>query len=374
MKIAINTRQLSDDFREGYGYFVLETMKRITECHPEHEFIFLSDRPFNNEYQFGNNVKKVIAGPSANHPLLWKWWYHIKVPAILRRHKVDVFVSCDGICSLATKVPQCLVVPDLPFLYSQSHFKKSHLLFYKRNRQKFLNKANSIAVISEFIKSDLLKHYQIKNKDVSVLSSAVNHIFQPAGDVIKKEVKEKYTGGKEYFVYAGDIHHKKNILNLLKAFSLFKKKQKTGMKLVFAGKFTAGSKSLSESLRNYKFRDDVIITGHVEEDALAAIISAAYAMVHPVIGEGFAFSVLAAIKCGVPVITSAGSSMQEIAGDAALFTDFTNSNAIAEKMMLLYKDENLRNKLMLNTKEPAGNYTWDKTATLLWKSILKAVE
>lgn len=373
MKIAINTRELSDDFRAGNGYFVYETMKRIAKSHPEHEFILLSDRPLNNAFQFGNNVKKVIAGPSANHPLLWRWWYNIKVPAILRKYKADVFVSCDGCCSLATTIPQYLVVPGLPFLYSSSLLKKSQLLYYKRNMQHFLKKAKSIAILSEFIKNDLLKNYQVNEKGITVLNCAVNDIFQPADDEMKKQVKEKYTSGKEFFVYAGEIHPGKNVLNLLKAFSLFKKKQKTGMKLVFAGNFVRGSKIFSQSISTYKYREDVIITGHIDEEALAGIISSAYAMVYPVVGDGFAFSVLAAIKSGVPVITSAPSSMQEIAGDAALYTNVTSINEIAEKMMLVYKDENLRNKLILNGKKYAENFDWDKTAALLWQSILEAV-
>ena len=159
MVIAVNTRFLLVDYLEGYGNFIYETFRRITEQHPEHEFIFIFDRPYDKRFLFSNNIKTVVTGPAARHPLLWKLWYDIKVPVILKRYKVDVFVSCDGFCSLGTKVPQCLVVHDLAFLHYPSAIKKSHLLFYKRYTPKFLGKAISIATVSEFSKKDIIAQY-----------------------------------------------------------------------------------------------------------------------------------------------------------------------------------------------------------------------
>src|SRR5687768_4794462 len=89
MKIAVNTRFLLNDYLEGYGYFIYEVLRRIVQNHPEHEFLFLFDRPYDQRFVFASNVKAVVAGPPARHPVLWKWWYDIKVPGILKKHKVD---------------------------------------------------------------------------------------------------------------------------------------------------------------------------------------------------------------------------------------------------------------------------------------------
>jgi glycosyltransferase involved in cell wall biosynthesis len=89
--------------------------------------------------------------------------------------------------------------------------------------------------------------------------------------------------------------------------------------------------------------------------------------------EGFGVPVLEAMKCNVPVITSFGSSMEEIAGDAALYADAKNFEDIAAKMMLIYKDEKLRKELIEKGKTIAARYSWQRTAELLWQSILKAV-
>ncbi len=372
MVIAVNTRFLLTGYLEGYGYFIYESFKRIAKNNPQHQFIFIFDRPYNEQFVFAPNIMPVIAGPPARHPLLWKLWYDIKVPAILRKVKADVFVSCDGFCSLHTKVPQCLVVHDLSFLHFPSFIRKSHLLYYRRNTPKFLAKASRVATVSEFSKKDIEDTYKVAAGKTDVVYSASKEIFQPVSAAVKSEVKEKYTAGKEYFIYTGAIHPRKNLMNLLKAFSLFKKRQQTGMKLVLAGRLAWKYESFTKSLETYKYRNDVVLTGYIDEAELARLTGAAYAMVYPSLFEGFGVPVLEAMQCGVPVITSSDTSMQEIAKEAALYATPGDINEIAEKMMLIYKDENLKKQLTEKGKIVAEQYSWDKTAELLWDSILKA--
>ena len=372
MVIAVNTRFLLTGYLEGYGYFIYESFKRIAKNNPQHQFIFIFDRPYNEQFVFAPNITPVIAGPPARHPLLWKLWYDVKVPAILRKVKADVFVSCDGFCSLHTKVPQCLVVHDLSFLHFPSFIRKSHLLYYRRNTPKFLAKASRVATVSEFSKKDIEDTYKVAAGKTDVVYSASKEIFQPVSAAVKSEVKEKYTAGKEYFIYTGAIHPRKNLMNLLKAFSLFKKRQQTGMKLVLAGRLAWKYESFTKSLETYKYRNDVVLTGYIDEAELARLTGAAYAMVYPSLFEGFGVPVLEAMQCGVPVITSSDTSMQEIAKEAALYATPGDINEIAEKMMLIYKDENLKKQLTEKGKIVAEQYSWDKTAELLWDSILKA--
>lgn len=373
MKIAVNTRFLLKDYLEGYGYFIYETFKRITAAHPDHEFIFIFDRPYDQRFVVGSNVKAVVTGPPARHPLLWKLWYDIKIPALLRKYKADVFVSCDGFCSLGTKVPQCLMVHDLAFLHYPSFIPKSHLLYYKRYTPKMLAKAKAIATVSAFSKNDIIEQYGVSAEKINVVYSAAKEIFVPLTDEEKQATKAKYTGGKEYFLYAGAIHPRKNLVNLLKAFSLFKKRQQSSMKLVLTGRLAWNYDSFIKNLKTYKYRDDVMMTGYVEEEELKNLIGSAYAMVYTSLFEGFGVPVLEAMQSDVPVITSLNSSMQEIAKEAALYADPESPADMAEKMMLLYKDEKLRKQLIEKGRWNSRDYNWSRTAELLWQSIEKAM-
>lgn len=374
MRIAVNTRFLLKEYLEGYGRFIYEIFLRITKNYPEHEFIFIFDRPYEERFIFSENIKPVVTGPPARHPLLWKLWYDVKIPAVLKKYKADVFVSCDGFCSLNTKTPQCLVLHDLAFLHYPSFIRKSHYLYYKRYTPKFLKTAASVATVSEFSKNDILSHYKnIASSKIDVVYNGVSNGFHPASEEAKKRIKEKFTDGKEFFLYTGSIHPRKNPESLLKAFSVFKKRQQSGMKLLLNGRLAWKSDPFMEKLKTYKYRSDVVMTGYLENPELRDVIGSAYAMVYPSLFEGFGIPVIEAMQCEVPVITSSNSSMQEIAGEAALYCDPSDFNDIAEKMMLIYKDEGLRKKQIILGKERAGQFTWEKSADALWQCILKAV-
>jgi glycosyltransferase involved in cell wall biosynthesis len=374
MIIAVNTRFLLSDYLEGYGYFLSEIVNRWVQQHPQHQFIFIFDRPFDERFITAPNITPVITGPPARHPLLWKWWYDVKIPAILKKYKADVFISADGFCSLTSKVPQCLVVHDLAFLHYPAFIKKSHLRFYKRYTPRFLQKAKTIITVSAFSKADISKHYTIPSDKITVVPNAAKKIFTALSYEEKEKVKDNYTAGKNYFIYTGSIHPRKNLINLLKAFSVFKKRQKSDWKLVLTGRLAWKYDHFLESLKAYKYRDDVVLTDYIGEEELTKLVAAAYTMVYPSLWEGFGVPVVEAMQSRVPVITSAGSAMEEITRGAALYANATDYQDIADKMMRLYKDEQLRNELIEKGVAVAADYNWDKTASLLWDCILKTVE
>jgi glycosyltransferase involved in cell wall biosynthesis len=372
VKIAVNTRFLLDQYLEGYGYFLQEVLQRLVQARSQDEFIFIFDRPFDQKFIYGKNVKGIVAGPPARHPLLWKYWYDVKVPAILKSEKADVFLSCDGFCSLRTKVPQVLVIHDLAFLHFPNYINKTQLLFYKHYTPRFLRKATSVVTVSHFSRKDILNHYPIASEKISVVHNAARDSFQPLDYEAQQAVREKYTEGKNYFIYAGAIHPRKNLTNLLKAFSIFKKRQKSDWKLVLAGRMAWKNEAFLKSLTLYKHRNDVVVTGYVAETELAQLVGSAYALVYPSVWEGFGVPVIEAMQSGIPVITSLGSAMQEIAGTAALYADPLKHDEMAAQMMLIYKDENLRSSLIEEGSKVAKQYSWEMTAQQLWEKIENA--
>ncbi|RYY95466.1 MAG: glycosyltransferase family 1 protein, partial [Chitinophagaceae bacterium] len=303
--------------------------------------------------------------------ILWRLWFDLRVPLVLRRIKADVFVSPDGYASLTTKVPQCLVVHDLGFLHQPDAYKAIHLGYLRRRLPRFVRRARQVATVSHFSLRDLQQQYGVPDEKLTVVYSAVKESFRPLPYAAQEEVKAQYTGGHEYFIYAGALQPRKNIINLLKAFSLFKKRQRSNWKLVLAGRMAWKNDELLQLLATYKYRDDVVLTGYVEEPELVRLIGAAYALVYPSFFEGFGVPVLEAMKCGVPALTSQDTSMSEIGGTAALYFDPKEPASIAEMMMYIYKDEDGRARLIEEGFRQAAQFSWERTAEALWESILK---
>lgn len=125
-------------------------------------------------------------------------------------------------------------------------------------------------------------------------------------------------------------------------------------------------------LSTYKYRNDVVLTGYVDLETLVGLTGSAYALVYPSFYEGFGVPVLESMQAGVPVITSSDTSMEEIAGSAALYADPKDPASIAEQMNRLYIDEALRRRQIEAGKPVAARFQWSATAERVWDCMLKA--
>ena len=116
MRIAVNTRLLLKNKLEGIGRFSLETLSRIAISHPEHEFIFIFDRPYDKKFIFSQNIIPVVIGPQARHPFLFVLWFEISIPWVMKKYKADILLSPDGFLSLRCKKTCIVVDHDLLFI------------------------------------------------------------------------------------------------------------------------------------------------------------------------------------------------------------------------------------------------------------------
>jgi glycosyltransferase involved in cell wall biosynthesis len=373
MRIAVNTRLLLKGKLEGIGWFTHQTLDRMVRKHPEHEFIFFFDRPYDPSFVFAPNVTPVVVSPQARHPILFYIWFEWRLPYLLRKYKADVFLSPDGYLSLKTKVPTCLVVHDLAFEHYPEHFVTSHKLYWRHYSPRFAEKAKRIATVSSYSKQDICHQYNIPGDKIDVVYNGAHDEYKPLEWDEREAVKAKYADGCEYFVFAGALHPRKNIVNLLKAFIAFKKRQRSNMKLVIVGRYAWKYDEVVKMREEMPFKEDVKWVGYMHVDELCKVMGGAYALVYPSLFEGFGIPILEALECNVPVIISNTSAMPEVAGDAGLLVDPTNVDDIADKMQQLYKDENLRAKLITNAKEQVKKFSWDKSADRLWSCLMKCV-
>ncbi|MCD6012068.1 MAG: a-glycosyltransferase [Flavipsychrobacter sp.] len=373
MRIAVNTRLLLKGKLEGIGWFTYQTLERIVKAHPEHEFIFFFDRPYDPMFVFAPNVTPVVVAPPARHPILFYLWFEWSIPLMLRKYKADIFLSTDSFLSLRTKVPTLVVIHDLAFEHYPGHFVFSQRLYWRNYSPLFAKKAKRIATVSSFSKQDIIKHYGINADNIDVVYNGAHDEYRPLSHDEREEVKKKYADGCEYFVFAGALHPRKNIVNMLKAFVEFKKRQHTNMKFVIVGRLAWKYDEVEQMKAEMQFKDDVKWVGYMNVDELSKVIGGAYALVYTSLFEGFGIPILEALQCDVPAIVSNTSSMPEVAGDAALLVDPADPQDIAAKMHSLYKDEALRNRLVINARVQIKKFSWDASAQKLWASLMKCI-
>jgi glycosyltransferase involved in cell wall biosynthesis len=372
MKIAVNTRDILKDKTVDASAFMLEPFKVIAAQYPQHEFIFITDKPLDKTFSSLKNITSVIETEIKN-TLRWQLWLNYKLPALTKKYKADILINTNGTCSLRTKIPQCIIVQDLFLQQSQSMLKKK-LQFYKKQLPASLAKAKKIVSITQSAKKDILDNYKINEEKIDAVYYGANEPFKPISWKQKEDIKEKYAEGKEFFLFTGSADPINNLIPLLKAFSLFKKRQKSNMLLLIASTHSLQDDGFTASLRTYKYRNEVKLIENLKEDDLAKIMATTYAVVYPSYIERTATSILQAMKCQVPVIVTDKPFFHEICGDAGLYADPNQQECIAERMMLVFKDEKKRNELIEKGTECAKQYSWDKTAMLLWDAIIETVQ
>ena len=371
MRIAVNTRFLLSNKMEGFGWFTFETVKRMVEAHPEHEFYFYFDRPYDERFIFAENVKGFVLNPQARHPVLFKWWFNVSVTKALARHKPDVFFSPDGYLSMKTVIPQVGVIHDLNFEHYPEDLPKSARNYLRKFFPQFAHKADHIITVSEYSKQDIVETYSIDPKKITVAHNGGSEKFVPLKEEDKIACQEQFGKGEEYFVFVGALHPRKNVKRLFDAFEKFKYDSGSKTKLVIVGEKLWRDRSLESAFKINTAKDDISFTGHLDMTNLTRVVGGAKALVFPSYFEGFGIPLIEAMRAGCPILCGNKTALPEVAGEAAILFDPFSVDEMAEAMFEMDSNIELRNNLISKGLDRYKQFSWDFTAQKIWNVLSK---
>ena len=253
---------------EGMGWFGYESLKRITLNHPEHEFIFIFDRPYDPEFVFAKNITPVVLFPPTRHPFLWIAWFEFMLPFVLRKHKPDLFLSPDGMLSLYSGTKSLAVIHDLNFIYYKKDMPLLVEKYYNFFFPRFAKKSVRLATVSEYSKNDIVKNYGIAPGKIDVVGNGSNLMYQPVSEELKLKIKNELTEGNDYFLFVGAMHPRKNIVNLFKAFDHFKINSNSSANLVIVGSKMYWREDINAAYESMKHKNAIIFTGRLAPEKL----------------------------------------------------------------------------------------------------------
>ncbi len=359
---------------DGIGVSIFESFKRIVDKNSTTEFVFIFDRTPHPDFVFSENITVKVIGPQARHPVLYKIWYQYTLNKLLKRINADIFIGTDGMIPLKTRTKTLSIIHDLNFEHHPEHLPFALRKFYCKYFPKFANKANRIATVSEFSKQDIIDTYKINEAKIDVIYNGSNEDFKPIAEEEKLRIQTKCSEGKPFFLFVGSLHPRKNLINLFKAFDQFKSQTNSDVNLLVVGKRMWWTKEIENTYKQLQFKNDIIFTGRVSEQELYEITASAYALTYVPFFEGFGIPLVEAMSSGIPVITSNVTSMPEVVEDAGILVDPFSVNEIARAMEKICSDKDLRKTLIEKGKIQAKKFSWEKTADLLWDSILKTID
>lgn len=336
--------------------FVSDVLLPLAKAHLEHHFFFIANEQ-QQAFLAHHHLSFIATVPSNIYAK--KLWLQFALPLILKKHPTAIFINTNYHSAITTRIPQCLLLPSIDVLS----------IFSKRKLGALLANVALIISFSQYLKAAISEQFGVPHQKVLVCHPAAKAIFFPASQEQIEAYQQKYAEGKAYFLYVGPINA--SLLNLLKAFSFFKKRQQSNMQFLLVSRDRAAQSEWIKTLASYKYKNDLQLIWNVQEAALTEIVAGAYALVQATAATGLA-PAIQAMQCGVPVIADNNALLQEICGEAALYTDALVFENIADKMMLLFKAEDKRNHFIEKGKLRAAQYSLLNSRELIEQALIKS--
>jgi glycosyltransferase involved in cell wall biosynthesis len=261
-------------------------------------------------------------------------------------------------------IPTILTVYDLiALLHPQMVSPRARLLFRVTTRLA-LRSVRQVIAISEATRQDLLHHFPVAADQVVTIPLAAAPRFQPQPQSTIDATRQKYNLPKDYLFYLGINKPHKNLVRLVEAYARLVQFPISGSQppLVIAGAWDARYPEPKLRAEALGVAEKVHFLGPVADDDLPALYSGAMLFVFPSLYEGCGLPVLEAMACGAPVACSNGSSLPEVAGDAALLFDPLDVQDIATMIQRGVEDGDLRSSLAEQSLRQAAQFSWARTA------------
>lgn len=254
----------------------------------------------------------------------------------------------------------------IPLLYPK-HFPPGIKGKLKFQIQKLLlRQVDAVITDTEASKKDIVKYLAYPQERVFSVYLGTDKQFARIEDKTKlDELKSKYNLPEKFVLYVGDVNYNKNLVRLAEACKL------AGTTLVIVGKQATVEefdrehpemRAWAEFLDRFQKDPSIARLGFVTTEELVGLYSCASVYCQASLYEGFGLPVLEAMSCGCPVVCAKTPALEEIAGDAALFADPMNSDAIASKLKVVIENSQLKEELVAKGYQNIQRFSWEKCA------------
>lgn len=363
MRVAFDAHMVGsrETGNEVYARNMASALARVGSGH---EFlIFVTDTSSLGRMQtFSNSDCNLVAVPS--NP-----WVRLgfAIPYQMWRRGADI-LHVTYVAPLVLGKPFVVTVHDVSFERFPEFFGLRDLAILKTLVPIAVRRAERIIAPSDFTKRELVSVYQVPESKVEVVYEAADAAFGPGVDASRIEmVRAKYGIYGEYVLYVGNVQRRKNIARLMLAFRHARSHGNLPLQLVVVGQETGIRDTLSERTRDLSRECQVKFLGFVPDEDLAPLYAGALMFAYPSLYEGFGLPVVEAMACGTPVLTSNTSALAEVSGHSAFLVNPMSVEDIANGLLTLATDANLRQRLSNAGLENARRFSWEKSALKMLK-------
>lgn len=392
---------------EWYAFHVIEEMKksRANSSEPivrQVKVILYSDRPLEGELARlpENWESRVLRWPPRLRPptesgdragQAWRLWTQARLSWEMLTNPPDVLFIPAHVFPIIHPKKTVMTVHDVAaarFPETYNRFERWYSLWSARFAARHLWK---VIVPSEFTKSELIKtslpqqrrpalttgkHKNINTSDSIIVVphgySKISARPRPGGSALGEEtgaVLKKYGIQKPFLLSIGRLEEKKNTKRIVEAFDMLRSRGRD-FQLVLVGKPGYGYDNVRTAIQNSRWKEDIILPGWIPPEETQTILSAAEVFIFPSLYEGFGLPILEAFAAGAPVVAATGSSLKEVAGEAAIYADPFSIEDIFRAVETILNDLSFRDSLRQQGHSRVEKFSWEDAARATWDILL----
>ncbi len=359
MRIGIDVRPLMQQHYSGVAYYTYSLLDEL--------FKLPSDDSYHLFFNARKNLEQHLPAFPYPHVTYAKHTYPNKLLnlsfMLTGRPQIDtllgdvdiMFCPNSNFGGYSQKTKRVMTVHDLSYLRHPEFFDTKHQLWHTLSRSsRLLQTADHLIAVSEHTKRDCMELLGIPEEKITVVYEAAT--LTPPTKQEVEHIKKKYNLPNTFVLFLGTLEPRKNIPSLIKALE----QSSSQPTLVLAGSFGWKYKEIQEAIRNTSAK--IIHLNYVPHEEKAALMGAATVFAWPSWYEGFGLPLLESQLCKTPVITSAVTSLTEVAGSSALLVQPDHIHEISTAIDLLLHDPVLYAHYQEQGKLNAQRFSWQQAA------------
>jgi len=369
----------------GIGHYTRELMQRLITDHAVHEVSAM----FHGRFVGRDTVQQLLMNsdepssaasndlftrmkPMVRQLPLARWaWQRLKAhqfQSFSRQQAHDVYWEPNFILKPA-QCPSVVTVYDLSPLALPELHPKSRIVLLKRALTTSVQRADRVVTISQFTASALQEHLGVPETKIRIVPPAAGAAFQPYDEATKLSIRQRYSLPDHFILSVGTLEPRKNLSRLLSAYERLPDALRQAWPLVCVGAKGWNDATLSADIKRLEARGELIRLGYVPQKDLPCLTAAAGLMAYMSFYEGFGMPVVEGLACGVPVMTSRNTVMEEVAEQCAFYADPLDVESMTATLGRALTDEAQRAQFSRLGPQQAAKFDWQSSAKVLHQTL-----
>ena len=349
MRIAIDARMISPGSMHGIARYVYELLTCLkTGAAEAYEFFIVVNRDSPLEQLSWPKHMRLVHVHGSWMSLSQQW----ELPRLLTAIKADLFHAPSFMAPLVCPCRLVMTIHDLNHMVLPQFYTPFHQFYYQIFVRSCIRRSDYILTVSHFSKDEIVRNLAISPDKVFVTYNGVSDNYRPVTDPETLDyVRDLYELPERFILCVSNNKPHKNVHQLVRAYCY----SSIDIPLVLA---CPVDQSLIRIAENYGKKHLVYFSKFIDEEHLPSVYSMTHLFVYPSTYEGFGLPPLEALSCGAPVVVARSSSLPEVVGDSAIFTNPFDYQDIARALEVGVGDEGLRQKLRMRGVPHARRFSW----------------